>query len=155
MKSIVVAAFACILCFAAQLGLAQDSVSAKAVTETNEPIHLRANWHDAGYSTPQNTAMTFAWALREKKTDKFLKCYDKPLHNGEAGFEAEDMKYLSDSLLSVQPLAYRIIDDRTVDLKSTWRVKGLEKEQTFSHRMTFVDGMWKFMTSENSQEVDW
>jgi len=117
-----------------------------------ESMLPKPQWKRAGFSTPQKTAETFMWALRERDAVCIRSCFNDPKKVEAIELQSKESKEVGDAASGLQSLAIRRIDERTVDLK--FRVAGWGKKP-FSHRFKKVSEAWKIDSSSNTLEANW
>lgn len=114
-----------------------------------------ADWKNAGFETPQATAQTFLWAMRERNANVVKECFDAPDKIDINSFE-DDPDETPTAAKSLRALAIRRVDERTVDLK--FEVTGCQTPSlvhTLVHRLKKTETGWKLEADSNTHEADW
>lgn len=133
------------------LAATEADVPAKITQLSEEPIST-ADLKREGFATPQTTARTFMWSLRERDADSLRTCFTTPSKMEPVDFNDESLKEASERANGFQAMAIRTIDDSTVDLK--FRVVGWG-DKPFSHRLKRVGDAWKLDSDSNTTEPNW
>lgn len=123
------------------------------IKKISEPVSPKQNWASEGQASPQKTLETFLWALREQDAESIRDCCiepDKAVGDSPSGRFTK----LSRVIDAYQPLAIRIHDSQTVDLKFCLAIQ--EKGKILlSHRLLLVDDKWRLDLSSSTQEANW
>lgn len=134
--------------------MAQDGEHrSTGIVKLSQKMSPKPQWKRAGFRTPQKTAETFMWALREHDSDCIRSCFSDPDKMEPIEFQnEEDLKEAGGVASGLQFLAIRKVNERTVDLK--FSVVGWG-DAPLSHRLKKVGDAWKLDSSSSTVNADW
>jgi len=110
------------------------------------------SWRNVGFDTPQATAQTFMWALREQKLDDIKACFNYPDKMDAPGTGDDGLHEAKVAAKSFRALAIKNIDETTVDLK--FEVQGWG-DAALTHRLKKTKAGWKLDTDSSTREATW
>ena len=122
------------------------------ITVLKEPLLEVVDWKNAGFNTPQATALTFMWALRERNTACIRRCLDSPEKMAPAETAIVGLEDARAAAKGFQALAIRTVDENTVDLK--FKIVGWQ-EKPLVHRLKKIEGVWKIDSSSSTRDASW
>lgn len=117
----------------------------------SEPVYAKRTWTHRGFATPQQTLATYVWAIRELDLECVRECIEAP---NDADVTLTFIKSANKVGYGYQPLAKRIVDGNTVDLKVRLAVVGQGKT-IVTFRFCRVGEVWKINNSSESLGSDW
>jgi hypothetical protein len=121
------------------------------IQQLNEGKIAAADWKKVGFASPQDTAQTFMWAMRERDFDTIKQCFHNP-ESIDPCSDKEDLDRARAAATGHKVLALRRIDPTTVDLK--FRVEGWG-ETPLVHRLKKTDAGWKLDGDSSTHDADW
>lgn len=123
-----------------------------AVEALKDKRLVAADWKNAGFDTPQSTAQTFMWALRERDFDALKMCFSNPEKMGDPASDKAPLEEARVAVKGFQALAIRRINETTIDLK--FKVQGWG-DTALVHRLKKTKTGWKLDSDSSTRDANW
>jgi hypothetical protein len=122
------------------------------IQQLNEGKIAAADWKKVGFASPQDTAQTFMWAMRERDFDTIKQCFHNPEKMDDPCSDKESIDRAGAAAKGHKVLALKRVDQATVELK--FIVEGWG-ETPMVHRLKKTEAGWKLDGDSSTYDADW